>query len=105
MNFNMIKTRRPVSMAEVEEILKETKTENKELIGFIKKFVNLSAKEAEKMKDELGALNMLKMKEEYIVKIIDLLPEDSIDLNKIFNEITLDENERTQILDIVKKYK
>jgi DNA-directed RNA polymerase subunit F len=75
------------------------------LVGFIKKFVKLNAKEAEKMKKELRDLNMLKMKEEYIVKIVDLLPEDGVDLNKIFNEITLDENERTQILDIVKKFK
>ena len=93
----MIKSRTPISMAEVESIMKYTKTENKELIGFIKKFLKLSAKDAEKMKQELSELNLLKLKEEYIVKIIDLLPEDSADLNKIFNDVNLDENEKIQI--------
>ena len=48
---------------------------------------------------------MLKLKQEHIVKIVDLLPEDALDLNKIFTDVSLDEDETTKILEIVKKYK
>ena len=40
-----------------------------------------------------------------MVKIVDLLPEDSIDINKIFTDVSLDENETNKILEVVKKYK
>lgn len=92
-------------MLETEVILKETKTENKELITFIKKFIEISEKDAEKMKKELKDLDLIKIKDENIAKIIDFLPEDAIDLNKIFVDVSLDEDERNKILEIVKQYK
>ena len=42
---------------------------------------------------------------EYIIKVIDFLPEDASDVNKIFTEVSLDENEIKQITEIVKKHK
>ena len=45
------------------------------------------------------------MKGEHVAKIIDFLPEDASDLNKIFTDVSLDENEIKQIKDIVAKYK
>lgn len=92
-------------MPEVEEIMKETKTENKDLSIFIEKFVELSDKDAKKMRKELQELKSIKIKDENIVKIIDFLPEDSLDLNKIFVDVSLDEDEKNKILDIVKQYK
>jgi len=47
----------------------------------------------------------MKMKDEHIVKIIDILPDNEEELNKIFAGINLDENETKKILDTVKEYK
>src|SRR3989338_509217 len=43
--------------------------------------------------------------ESYIVKIVDLLPEDASDINKIFSDISLNEDEVNKILGIVKNSK
>ena len=45
------------------------------------------------------------MKPEDLVKIIDTLPEDSENLNKIFNDISLDEDESKKILQTIKENK
>ena len=100
----MIKNQTPLSMPEVEVLLKETKTENKELELFIKKFVKINAKDAEKLKEELRGMRSIRIKEEHIAKIVDFLPEDSTDLNKIFIDVSLDEDEKNKILEFVKPY-
>ncbi|MBI2124317.1 hypothetical protein HYT92_00855, partial [Candidatus Pacearchaeota archaeon] len=46
-----------------------------------------------------------KLKPENIAKIIDFLPEDASDINKIFIDTGLDENETAKIIEIVKKYR
>ena len=71
---------------------------------FIKKFSKLDLKNAEKLEEELESLDLIKLKEEYIIKIIDLLPEDAADLNKILVDVSLDEDETKKILEVVKKY-
>ena len=92
---------KPLSLAETEHIVKENKGKE-ELGSYFKKFVVLKLKELRK---ELEALGNHKIKQEYVVKIIDLLPEDASDVHKIFIDVGLDENEVKQILDIVSKYK
>ena len=47
----------------------------------------------------------MKMKSEHISKIIDLVPENSEDLNKIFVGTNLDEDETKRIIDEVKQFK
>jgi len=44
------------------------------------------------------------LRAEQIIKIIDLLPENQEDLNKIV-DISLDENETKKILETVKEFK
>jgi len=100
----MIKNNTPLSMAECLEYTKN-KEENAEIIAFIKKFSSFSAKEAGEIKNELTELDLLKLKKSDIVKIIDLIPENSTDLNRIFEDIALDENETNKILEIVKKHR
>jgi DNA-directed RNA polymerase subunit F len=101
----MIKNNESLSMAEaIEYIKKEGETET-EIVGFIKKFNKLKAKEAKELKQEIESLGMIKMKSDYIVKIIDTLPENSEELNKIFIDVSLDEDETRKILDTIKKFK
>jgi DNA-directed RNA polymerase subunit F len=104
----MIRNMQELSMAEVKSFIKdneETDEKKKELESFIKKFSKLQGKKAEELKKELEGLEILKLKQEYIVKIIDILPEDAADLNKIFSDVSLDEDETNKVLEIVKKYR
>jgi len=101
----MIKEARPIPVAEVKEILKEQDTEkSKELLGFLKKFNKTTASEAKKMFDSIKKLNIEKLKDEDIVRIIDFASEDAEDLRKLFvgSDITLDQDETTKILEIKK---
>ncbi len=46
----------------------------------------------------------MKLKEEHIVKIVDFMPGDASDLNKVMVDVSLDQEEVNKILDVVKKY-
>ena len=94
----MIKNQESLSMVEALELIKKAESENTELKGFIKKFVNVNEKDATRIRQEIEKLNLLKVKLEHIAKIIDLLPETASDLAKIFSDVSLDENETKQIL-------
>ena len=91
-------------MAESLDFIKGSE-ENTEIMGFIKKFSTLKPKEAKEIREQIEELKLLKVKQENITKIIDLLPDNSEDLNKIFEDVNLDENETNKILEIIKKYK
>jgi len=101
----MIKNVIPLSLAEVRESIKGVEDEKKELKAFLKKFAKLDAKEASELRKELEGTGIIKLKPENIVKIIDFLPEDASDINKIFIDTSLDENESAKIIEIVKKYR
>jgi DNA-directed RNA polymerase subunit F len=101
----MIKNNNALSMIEVIEYIKKDKEINTELIGFIKKFLNLNLKKSKELKEEIENLNLMKIKKEDIVKIIDLMPESAEDLNKIFVDVNLDEDETKKILDTIRKFK
>ena len=99
----MIKDRQSLSMAESEQHIKDDENAA-ELAKFIKKFVKLDFKKAKELKKKIEELNLMKVKSDYTSKIIDILPENSEDLNKIFVDISLDENETQKILDTVKEF-
>ena len=101
----MIIDSKPLSMAEASEYVKEPKEDGTNVNAFIKKFTKLNAKEAKEFKEKLEKLYYMKMRSTHIVKIIDSMPSTSEDLNKIFTEIGLDEDETKKILEIVKEYK
>jgi DNA-directed RNA polymerase subunit F len=101
----MIKNSEPLSMTEVVEYIKKGGEGEAEVVGFIKKFNKIKPKEAKELKQEMEALGIVKIKPEYIIKIIDLLPENAEELNKIFVDVSLDGDETKKILDAIKKYK
>jgi len=92
-------------MAESLEYVKEDKEGNAEIIGFIKKFTALKSKEAKEFRKKIQDLNLIKVKQDYVVKIIDLMPESTEELNKIFVDVSLDEDESKKILEIIKEFK
>ena len=99
----MILEMKPLHLAEVVELAGELE-ENKNLRDYLKKFKKLSKEKANALCEELRALDNLKLKEDLIVKIVDFLPKDAEGLNKIFIEVSLDEKEIQQVLEIVNKY-
>ena len=99
----MILNLKPLSLAEVKELAVDLE-EKPELKDYLKKFATLKLEAAQKLHEELAGLKNHKLKNEFIVKIIDLLPKDAEALSKIFTEVSLDEKETNEVLEIVKKY-
>lgn len=93
----------PVTLAEVKARATNL-DEKKPLFEYLKKFVNLDKAKADKLIQELRDLNNIKIREENLVKIADILPQNAEDVNKIFNEVGLSEDEVSAILNIVKNY-
>lgn len=104
----MIEESKSITLAEVRELLKKIETEKAKFVSsFIKRFTKLSASEALKLKQNLETLNIAKLKEEDIVKLIDFKPEDAEDVRKIFagSEFSLNQDEITKVLEIFKQKK
>jgi DNA-directed RNA polymerase subunit F len=97
----MIKEMTQISMAEAEKIVEK----DSEVAKFIKKFTKIKAGEAEKLRRDIESLELLKVKKEHIAKIIEILPEDVVDLNKIFVDVGLDEDETNKLLEVIKNYR
>jgi DNA-directed RNA polymerase subunit F len=103
----MILDRTPINMNEVAEIIAEIEDSPKkeEMELYLKKFMKAKPAQAKKIKEEVEALDSIKVKRDHIVKIVDLLPADASDLNKIFTDVSLNEEEINKILEIVKNSK
>jgi DNA-directed RNA polymerase subunit F len=99
----MIKKSIPLTLAEAIDLAGDSEKEQK-FRGFAKQFVKLSVKEAKEMREELKKLDLIKLKEEYIVKIIDFMPQDFADLTKVLPGVSLNQDESDKILGILKKY-
>ena len=98
----MIISKTPLTLAEVKEYTKDL--DNPVIHDYLKSFAKISKADALKCSEEIKALNNPKIKEEIVMKIVDFLPKDSEDLNKIFLDVALSEEETNSILEIVKKY-
>jgi len=92
-------------MAEALEYIKKDSDSEVEIKKFIKKFVKLKIGDAKELGKKLENLDLMKIKPEHIVKIIDLLPEDSENLNKIFNDVSLNEDETKKILETIEEFR
>jgi DNA-directed RNA polymerase subunit F len=98
----MIRRIEPISMAEAREYISGKDDKEKEIIGFIKKFSKMDENTAKEIRKKLVALEIMKINPEHVSKIIDILPENKEDLNKIFIDVSLDEDETNKILEIIK---
>lgn len=90
-----------LSASEAKEYLGK---EQEAVKSFIGKFTKLSSKEAKDFREKLEKLELMKMNSRHISKIIDLLPTSLEEINKIFTDLSLDENEANKIIDIVKQF-
>ena len=94
----MIKNIEPLSMAEATDYLKDPEGKEAEIRGFIKKFTKMKPEKAKEIRKKINALDLMKVREEHISSIIDMVPEKIEDLNKIFKETSLDEDEANKIM-------
>jgi len=110
----MIKSTNVQTLGEVKEILenvsKEEKEDNKAVkttLAYLKNFVKSKPDHIKKLKEALQNLNIAKLSQKLIVKIIDLMPEDAEDLKKILisEEISLEQDEINAVLEAIKKAK
>lgn len=101
----MIKNIAPLSMAESLEYIEKDKKSEKPVADFIKKFTSIGPKEAKELRKKLEDLKIVKMNDLNISKLIDILPEKAEEVNKIFIDVSLDEDETKKILDTIKEFK
>lgn len=99
----MIVNSQPLSLADVADLTKEMPADAP-IKAYLKKFGKLSSDKAKALSDEVRALDNLKIKESHIVKLVDFLPKDAEDINKIFVDVSLSEEEVNKILEITRKY-
>jgi len=95
--------KKSLSLAELKSYGKHFE-ENKVVNDYLKTFTKLKKEDAHKLIEEVKALNNPKIKEENIIKLADMLPEDAEDINKIFVEVSLTEEETNAVLNIIKQY-
>ena len=98
-----IKEETPITMAEVVALAGDSE-KGTAIKKFIKNFNKMSVEKAMEMKKELEVLNLIKLKNVHIVKIVDFMPTDASELNKVIVDVSLDEGEINKILDVIKKY-
>ena len=103
----MIYDRAPLNLNEVQEILENIPDSDRkeEVKIYLKKFLKTKPSQEKKIKEGLEEMDLLKIKREHIVKIVDLLPVDASDLNKIFIDVSLNEDEINKILELIKSAK
>ena len=90
-------------MAEVVSLAGDS-DKAEEIKKFIKQFNKMDVKKAIEMKEELKALDLIKLKDEHIVKIVDFVPKNASELNKVIIEVSLDSDEVAKILEVTGKY-
>ena len=99
----MIIERIPITLGKVKELVGQGEKQDK-IKMFINQFSPLKVEKASKMEEELKKLDLIKLKNEHIVKIVDLMPEDSADLSKALPNVSLNQDKVNKILDVVKRY-
>ena len=101
----MIINKKPLSMSEALKYIKKEESDETDIIGFIKKFAKIKKERAEALQKNLKELELIKVNDENISKIIDLMPEETSELNKIFVDVSLDDEEVQKILNTIKETK
>ncbi len=101
---------KPMMLVEVNEKLNSIRSDKKGLNfraekvhSYVHEFATLKKKEAQELYEKLKALNMIKLRERHIVKIIDIMPRDSESLKMLFagEATSLKQDELKRILDVI----
>jgi DNA-directed RNA polymerase subunit F len=99
-----------ITNAEAKEMLKQRKEEielgyeQKNSLEYLKKYDKLTDKKAKELMEKLAEVK--KLRERQILTIVNLMPEDNDDLRLVLEKdyVLLTEEEKTLILESVKKF-
>jgi len=103
-----IQSENPITMSEVADRIKKIEKRDKELSfrgnktkEYLEHFTE--AEKASKLRKKLEALELSRLKDRHIVKIIDIMPEDIDSLKMMLSNeaITLKEDDLKKILDVI----
>ncbi|MBU0667007.1 MAG: hypothetical protein ABIC91_04445 [Nanoarchaeota archaeon] len=103
----------PINIVELKEELKAIKKRDEELTfragkteDYLNDFSRLSKKEATELVDKLKALDIARLKDEFIHKIIDLMPRTVPELKVILQgySLTINNENLKKIMDVVTVY-
>ena len=98
----------PWTLVEVKEVLKEVKGRVKELPvrlnktqEYLQQYTKIDGKKVKELKEKLGKLEILRLRERHMVKLIDIMPRDLDGLRLIFSgeNVTLKQEDLQKILD------
>ncbi|MBW2998488.1 hypothetical protein KY321_03020 [Candidatus Woesearchaeota archaeon] len=104
---------KPMSMIEVKSELETIKKRDEELNfrankteEYFNSFMTLSAKQGKELKEKLTNLEIPRLKEQHIIKIIDTLPTSEDDLKMILQgyTITINKDNAEKIIKVVSEY-
>lgn len=109
-NIELI-SERPLTLAELADSLDNVKKRDKDLTPraqktyeYLKKFTKSTKKDVEKLRKSLEELNISRLKDKHLSKIIDLQPKE-VDLLKIIlntENITLKQEDLNRIIETIK---
>ena len=99
----VIKEEKPLTLVEVISLAKDDE-KGEEIKKFLSNFVKMDLDKVKELRAELIGLELIKLKDSYIAKIIDFLPIDAADLNKILSDVSFDADEIAKIVNITQKY-
>jgi len=105
----------PISLAEIKEKLHEVESRDKEKVlsfrgnkvrDYLNKVVKIDKKTALELKQKLLSLDIPRLKDRQIIKIVDMLPEDIEELRAVFTgEVTTITQENLEkIVEAVKPF-
>jgi DNA-directed RNA polymerase subunit F len=108
-----VEDKQPISLAELNEHIKEISERDEELNyrtgkteEYVNEFTRLSLDEYQDLKETIEELDIPRLKEKHIIKIADFLPEDTTVLDVVLDgyPLTLNKENKEKILDAVKPF-
>lgn len=108
--FNMIEES-PLTLAALKDHLAFLEKEGKlsfraeKTKAYLDTFVNMKEKEAKAVSQSITSLNIPRLKDRHIVKIVDVMPKDIDSLRLLFSNetITIKDEDLKKILDVINK--
>ena len=99
----MILEKKALTLAEVTNLIGDSE-KAAAMKEFIKKFSKMKLTDAEEMKKEIVALDLIQLKDEHIVSLVNFVPKDSVELNKVLAGVSLNQEEVDKLLNVTSKY-
>lgn len=104
----------PISMAELKEEIEKIKKKSEKLNfraekteEYLNQFTILDIKKSDELKEKLEKMNIPRLKEEHIIKIIDTMPSSPEDIKSVLHAytVTITNDNLKKIAECIKDFK